>query len=82
MAEQYKQQGEMVIMNLSFDRMPWPVQIDRVMTKQKTKGPALIWLANAVTNLLDMIMSLYTQYFIADENRSNKMCILVPSIFE
>lgn len=25
-------------MNLSFDHKPWPVQIDRVMTKQKAKG--------------------------------------------
>jgi len=53
MAEQYEHQGDMVRMNLSFDHKPWPVQIDRVMTKQKPKGPALMWLADAVTHLLD-----------------------------
>ncbi|WP_159820376.1 LysR family transcriptional regulator [Colwellia sp. 20A7] len=53
MAEQYEKRGEMVRMNLSFDHKPWPMQIERVMTKQKAKGPALIWLADAVTHILD-----------------------------
>jgi DNA-binding transcriptional LysR family regulator len=53
MAERYEHQGEMVRMNLSFDHKPWRVPIDRVMAKQKARGPALMWLADAVTNLLD-----------------------------
>ena len=53
MAEQYESQGEMVRMKLSFDHKPWPVQVERVMTKQKARGPALQWLAEAVTQLLD-----------------------------
>lgn len=53
MAEQYEHQGHMVRMNLSFDHKPWPVHIERVMAKQKAKGPALIWLSNAVTHLWD-----------------------------
>ncbi|WP_198552676.1 LysR family transcriptional regulator [Psychromonas sp. MB-3u-54] len=53
MAEQYEHQGDRVRMNLSFDHKPWPVQIDRVMTKPKAKGPALMWLADALIHLLD-----------------------------
>jgi len=53
MAEQYEHQGDMVRMNLSFDHKPWRVPIDRVMTKQKAKGPALMWLADAIVNVLD-----------------------------
>lgn len=54
MAEKYEQQGEMVRINLSFDHKPWPVQIDRVIAKQKAKGPALVWLADALTHMLDI----------------------------
>lgn len=53
MAEQYERQGEMVRLQLSFDHKPWRVPIDRVIAKQKAKGPALSWLADAVTDLLD-----------------------------
>ncbi|QFU24275.1 LysR family transcriptional regulator [Shewanella eurypsychrophilus] len=52
MAERYEHQGEMVRMNLSFDHKPWRVPIDRVMAKQKARGPAFMWLAEAVTCLL------------------------------
>nr|WP_281166499.1 substrate-binding domain-containing protein [Psychromonas hadalis] len=51
MAEQYVHQNEMVIMNLSFDHKPWQVPIDRVMAKQQARGPALSWLADAITHL-------------------------------
>ncbi|NRB26013.1 LysR family transcriptional regulator [Shewanella sp.] len=47
MAKQYEQQGEMVRMNLSFDHKPWRVPIDRVLAKQKARGPALMWLADS-----------------------------------
>ena len=53
MAEEFESKGEMVRINLSFDHKPWPVQIERVMTKQKSIGPALKWWADAVTHLLD-----------------------------
>lgn len=53
MAEQYENKGEMVRMNLSFDHKPWPVHIERVTAKQKNKGPALMWLSDAITHLLD-----------------------------
>ena len=46
-------QNEMVIMKLSFDHKPWRVPIDRVMKKQSLRGPALIWLADAITHLWD-----------------------------
>lgn len=52
-AEKYQKKGDMVLMNLSFDHKPWPVQIERVMAKQKSMGPALKWWADAVTHLLD-----------------------------
>ena len=53
MAEQYEQRGEMTRLQLSFDHKPWRVPIDRVIAKQKAKGPALTWLADALTKLLD-----------------------------
>ncbi|WP_298941190.1 LysR family transcriptional regulator [uncultured Psychromonas sp.] len=52
-AEKYEKNGDMVRMNLSFDHKPCPVQVERVMAKQKTMGPALTWWADAVTHLLD-----------------------------
>ncbi|QQX79382.1 LysR family transcriptional regulator [Shewanella sp. KX20019] len=53
MAEKYQRHGDMVRMTLSFDHKPWRVPIDRVMAKQKAKGPALLWLADTLVNLLD-----------------------------
>ncbi|WP_076410410.1 LysR family transcriptional regulator [Shewanella sp. UCD-KL12] len=53
MAKRYERQGDMVRMNLSFDHKPWRVPIDRVMAKQKARGPALMWLADAFTELVE-----------------------------
>lgn len=53
MAQRYELLGEMVRLNLSFDHKPWRVPIDRVMVKQKVKGPALTWLAETIVSLLD-----------------------------
>ncbi|PSV49700.1 LysR family transcriptional regulator [Photobacterium indicum] len=53
MSDEGVAEGKMARLNLSFDHKPWRVPIDRVMSKKKAKGPALTWLADALTCLLE-----------------------------
>lgn len=53
MVENELAKGDIHTLNLSFDHKPWNPPVERIIAKNKPVGPALAWLSDALTEVMN-----------------------------